>query len=523
MESHSFHWGKKLKLAVAVALTAALLLSGAGCAKDEVPPTIQIQNEMPEWIVEGEDIILNVNASDDKGVTEVYIQFNDGSKRPLAKIEGETSAWDTTFKLPPGNHTFSVVARDKSNEAKVDKELIVYPQDADGDGIGYRDELKLETDPNKPNPIAKYALDKNLDIYLPQLLSLENDGVVDENDTAFVDLVEKYPKAGELVPGIYAELLLLPDLSMEKYLKIDNNDLVATEKILQLASDPSYKEAFLQMKDEGIPDKRKYCSPLEALTWEAYDNKNLDDLLRQSSLEKLIKDAWTNTSESGNYESERWKNFDEVVDRLNFPEGTYWFTENYFRYVLHDPNIWFTAREFFDKKEGAGIDYATFITYCLLKNGYSNEVNTHETNAVCTVIAIATSPLPIPHGVNAVKNDGKISLFDASHFWNASGAFERHVRGPFESIRDMVKGNVSDYWSPWATCIITSDEPWEANEIILSKYFKEKLKTKSGRETVKLQLLASPWCAKGRNRWIIEELDNYKEGPISDEMFKPPQ
>ena len=87
----------------------------------------------------------------------------------------------------------------------------------------------------------------------------------------------------------------------------------------------------------------------------------------------------------------------------------------------------------------------------------------------------------------------------------------------------MVEGNVSDFWSPWATCIITSDKPWEANEIILSKYFKEKLKTKSGRETVKAQLLASPWCAKGRNRWIIEELDNYKEGPISDEMFKLPQ
>ena len=93
---------------------------------------------------------------------------------------------------------------------------------------------------------------------------------------------------------------------------------------------------------------------IRSLLWEAYDNKNLDELLRQFSLEKLIKDAWTNTSESGNYESERWKSFDEVADRLNFPGGTYWFTENYFRYVLHDINIWFTAREFFDKKKVLG-------------------------------------------------------------------------------------------------------------------------------------------------------------------------
>lgn len=321
MESHNFHWGKKLKSSAAVTLTAALLLSGAGCAKHEAPLTIQIQNEIPEWIVEGEDIVLSVNTSDDNGVTEAYVQLDDGSKQPLTKIEGETSAWETTLKLPPGNHTFSVVASDKSNEAKVDREVTVYPSDADNDGISYRDELKLGTDSNQPNPIAKYALDKDLGTYLPQLLSLENDGVVDEKDKAFVDLVAKYPKAGELVPGIYAELLLLPDISNEKYSKMDNDDLTAIEKILQLASNPGNKEAFLQMKNAGIPDKRKYCSPFEALLWEAYDNKNLDDLLKQFSLERLVKDAWIHTSKSGKYESERWKSFDEVVDRLSFPKG----------------------------------------------------------------------------------------------------------------------------------------------------------------------------------------------------------
>lgn len=506
---------------VCFGLAAVIAVTGAAssCAKDVNPPAIQ-QSEISEWAVEGDNIDLTVRITDDIGVKEVFVQLDSGEKIPLTKLASkkdvqEISDWKASFKLPAKVYQYSVVARDSTNEVNKEGNITIYPLDADSDGIGYRDEIKYGLDPNKKNHVAKYLLDKNLDIYIPVFTYLDNDGVVDAQEKALIDLAIEYaPKITQTLPGLYGEIVKLPDLS-----KIEEKDVEAIQDILILAGDPKYKPTFESMLNEGIKDKRKYCSPLEALIWEAYDNKSLDDLLKQFSLEKLIKDAWANTSESVNYESERWKNFDEVVDRLNFPEGAYWFTENYFKYVLHDINIWFAAREFFDKKEGAGIDYATFITYCLLKNGYSNEVNTHETDAVCTVIV--TSPL-YTHAVNAVKNNGKISLFDASPFWKGKGAFQKNVKGPFDSIRDMVEGNVSDYWSPWVTCIITSDEPWEANEIILSKHFKEKLKTKSGRETVKAQLLASPWCAKGRNRWIIEELDNYKEGPISDEMFKPP-
>src|SRR4030042_5430717 len=239
MELHT-SLGKKLKLATALALTATLLLSGAGCARDENPPVIQ-QTNMPEWAVEGEYIDLSVRTTDDRGVQGAYIQFGSGDKIPLARTDSqqngeEVAKWEISLNLAPNDYTYRIVARDRANEVSKEGKITVYSK----------------------NSVHGYASNKNIRMYLPQLLSLEDDGVVDNNEKAFIDLVAEYPKAGELVPGIYAELLLLPDLSIEKYSKLDEKDLGAVEKILSLASDPQYKTAFDTMLSTGIPDGRKY-------------------------------------------------------------------------------------------------------------------------------------------------------------------------------------------------------------------------------------------------------------------------
>jgi hypothetical protein len=179
--------GKRLKLAAAVALTTALLLSGAGCAKDENPPIIQ-QAELPEWTVEDENIDLGVKTTDDRGVKEVYIQFDSGDKIPLAKVDSqknseEVANWEVGFKLSPKDYSYSIVAKDIANEARKEGKIAVY---------------------SKISPYG-YAWNKGIDTYLSQLSSLGKNGTVDENGKAFIDLVARYPKAGELVPGIYAE------------------------------------------------------------------------------------------------------------------------------------------------------------------------------------------------------------------------------------------------------------------------------------------------------------------------------
>lgn len=136
MELH-ISLGKKLKLAAALTLTATLLLSGAGCAKDESPPVIQ-QVGMPESAVAGEKIDLTVRTADDRGVREVYIQFGSGDKILLARMgsqqNGEEIAnWEVSLNLAPNDYTYRIVARDTSNETKKEGKITVHPSDTDKD------------------------------------------------------------------------------------------------------------------------------------------------------------------------------------------------------------------------------------------------------------------------------------------------------------------------------------------------------------------------------------------------------
>jgi len=298
MESYPY-WAKKLNPAVAAVLIIALLLTSAGCAKDEKPPAIR-QANMPERVVEDENLKLTVSTADDRGTEEVYVQFDSIDKILLTKTDSqkngeEVANWAASFRLYPKDYSYSIVAEDKAGNKSESREgkITVYSKDS----------------------LYGFTQGKGIDTYLSQMVSLEKNGIVDANGRAFINLVAKYPKAGELVPGTYTELLLLPDLSLERYLKIDERDLKAVEKILQLASDPKYTSAFLNIDSVGIKGGRKYGSIWEALLWEAYDDKNLSEFLEPYSMEKLVKNAWTNTSTSRNYSRDRWGDYDEVVTR----------------------------------------------------------------------------------------------------------------------------------------------------------------------------------------------------------------
>ena len=102
----------------------------------------------------------------------------------------------------------------------------------------------------------------------------------------------------------------------------------------------------------------------------------------------MIKEAWKGSSNS--YRSDRWRNFDEVVSRLSFPEGAYWYLVDNIKFAFDSgPGSWSTAEELFNKKFGDCEDDATFITYCLLHNGYYyDEFETHETNAAASLILV---------------------------------------------------------------------------------------------------------------------------------------
>jgi len=187
-------------------------------------------------------------------------------------------------------------------------------------------------------------------------------------------------------PELFKEMKKLPDLYFPAngQPKVNAKNIEAVKNILELAKDDRYKQAFTfeSILNEGIKDKRKYCTPLEALLWCAYDNLDLKNLLayhvmgREYLIEKLVKTAWRDTSTSQNYASDRWKNFDEVVDRLNSPRLVCVYMEDNIKYGGTAESIstrwWKTPEETFKDKIGYCYDQAAFALHCLAKNGHSN-------------------------------------------------------------------------------------------------------------------------------------------------------
>ena len=129
------------------------------------------------------------------------------------------------------------------------------------------------------------------------------------------------------------------------------------------------------MVNEGIKTKRKYCTPLEALLWIAYD-KNIDKQNPLSDVNfevsSLITDASTTTSISNNFRSSGWRNLNEVSDRLNSPSliGIYMKLNFSYSYTPNEKEGVKSAKQIFKTKSGACYDHALFATYLLRKNGY---------------------------------------------------------------------------------------------------------------------------------------------------------
>ena len=248
--------------------------------------------------------------------------------------------------------------------------------------------------------------------------------IVTEAGDALAELAAAYPQLCE-------ELLKLPDLE-----EIDDRDKEAIEDIVELALNPKYEEAFESMLDEGIKDKRKYCSPLEALLWVAYD-RELEGYypLRPYYLGRLIGDVWKNTTTSKNYASERWQDFDEVVDRLSSPKLVAMYMKDNFSYDwdkyerwIAGDHRWDLALDTFEKKKSDCGGQAIFALHSLLQNGYLyDDFNTHTSNAACLLGCWDPS--------NTEKGSHTVLLYgDNDSFYTIDSGTTTVIKGPFTTI-----------------------------------------------------------------------------------------
>jgi hypothetical protein len=250
--------------------------------------------------------------------------------------------------------------------------------------------------------------------------------------TPVLDYNEICIELSELHPELALELKRLPEISDG----VSEEDLEALSDICSLyIADPESRETFDLMMNEGIKSAREYCTPLQALLWLAYDQEfDLDNPLKDYSLEKLLYDAWKNTPVSGNYQSERWQEFDEVAYRLNSPEIiAIYLQDNYtYSYTLGEPEGVKSAEQIFNDKKGACYDHALFAGYCLKKNGYN------EVSGLMVRFERAIEGYFYGHVV-LVFQGAKDSLYYIIDNWEGS-----LVHGPFETIKEAAEFSVRE-------------------------------------------------------------------------------
>jgi hypothetical protein len=169
-------------------------------------------------------------------------------------------------------------------------------------------------------------------------------------------LVQELGKLPELQDGISSEEVA----NIEQLNKFYFQNQVAFDKIFQ------------KMYQVGLSEHRKYCTPLQALYWLVEDGKidTLHDLIDVYvySLENLLSVSW---DFDGN--SERWSDFNTVVDRLNTPELLDYYINHNITYKKNRTNS-HTPKHTFLYHWGDCDDLAVFGKYILNKGGYKVDI-----------------------------------------------------------------------------------------------------------------------------------------------------
>jgi len=241
----------------------------------------------------------------------------------------------------------------------------------------------LAKDPNKKD-LADYVVLNRL--------RMKDDGVVSDYTLTALDrdfLLDPEKYARDVLNAdlkrleaarsdVAAELRKLPDYGNIDIKLVEANEDIVYTGLLQT---PTIKTNLDKILNEGIPNKRKYDAALQALVWYFVDhNSDVNNPLESPGfdLRNFIQDVWRHMSISDDYQSDRWKDFDEVTDRLNSPFLVAKYMDDQLIYdapkVVFDPSRTVTAKQTFAKKVGVCHDMANFAAYCLVRNGYEAHI-----------------------------------------------------------------------------------------------------------------------------------------------------
>lgn len=184
-----------------------------------------------------------------------------------------------------------------------------------------------------------------------------------------------YPDTYNLIkknnPLLAIELAKLPEIQDG----ISKTEEVVFDRIMDLymIDKKAFDEAFIRMYNTGMPDVRKYCTPLQALFWLIQDGKMdlTGGLIKDYSLKSLLDAAWNDLFSWT--KTEKWNEFQTVADRLNSPELLDYYERKVIRYKYlsgygEDQEEVYRV---FRNKYGHCAQITAFTVYILERNGYA--------------------------------------------------------------------------------------------------------------------------------------------------------
>jgi len=168
-------------------------------------------------------------------------------------------------------------------------------------------------------------------------------------------------------PSLPVEIRRLPDY----HGTIQGNCLVSLNRlysIIQNATPDQMKNLELYLTI-GVPNKRSYSAPLQALLWIL--EKEHDVSVLNYTLIQLLDKAWVFS------ELSRWQGYETVIDRLNAPELLNYYQRIRLVYVSKMGKGDATAgdsRGLFSTSSGNCYDHSEFAAYCLKRAGYKTSI-----------------------------------------------------------------------------------------------------------------------------------------------------
>jgi len=206
-------------------------------------------------------------------------------------------------------------------------------------------------------------------------------------------------------PLLAMELRKLPELQDG----LTSGEGIALDRItaLYFREKAGFDRAFQQMYKEGLPERRKYSAPLQALFWMAEEGPFPENLLGQFSVIYLLEHAWTFGPRLGR---DPWKDYDTVMDRLSSPRLVHHYVSRQINYR----NWWMVPgydkdfghpRQVFFYKNGDCLYISSFVVEALVRNGY--KAMSEEKPALRAVDAWHMVAVFYENGKKYIIDDGK--------------------------------------------------------------------------------------------------------------------